>query len=109
MSELRQRSTKKDEDEDKGNKLTASQLARAEDCSFSLVEIARSIVFLLLLSGATSYFVTRESFAWNLSRPKWTQPEVIQAWLVRLYLSSIASLYVCEISDPNLIRSPERP
>jgi hypothetical protein len=92
MSELRQRSTKKDEDEDKGNKLTASQLARAEDRSFSLVEIARSIVFLLLLSGATSYFVTRESFVWNLSRPKWTQPEVIQAWLVRLYLSSTASL-----------------
>jgi hypothetical protein len=63
-------------------KLTPSQRAEAEDSSFSLLDVARIIVFLLLLSGATSYFVTRESFSWGLSRPSWTRPDVIKAWMV---------------------------
>ena len=95
MPELRQRNTTKDDvkakdsasdsdsDNDRAPKLTPSQLAKAEDSSFSWLDVARSLVFLLLLSGATSYFVTRDSFVWNVSRPSWTRPEVIQSWLVR--------------------------
>jgi hypothetical protein len=95
MPELRQRNTKddhkandsasdSDSDNDRAPKLTPSQLAKAEDSSFSWLDVARSLVFLLLLTGATSYFVTRESFVWNVSRPSWTRPDVIQAWLVCL-------------------------
>jgi hypothetical protein len=84
MSELRQRSTAKPEDkEGKADKPSVSQLAKDEDSAISLLDVARTLVFLLLLSAATSYFITRESFTWNLDRPKWTRPEVIQAWLVR--------------------------
>ena len=83
MSELRQRSAAKPEDKQaKADIPSISQLAEKEDSAFSLLDIARTLVFVLLLSGATSYFVTRESFTWNLDRPKWTRPEVLQAWLV---------------------------
>lgn len=95
--ELRQRrATAQDDDSSNENndnenvlespKLTPSQLAKAEDSSFSLLDVARTIVFLLLLSGATSYFVTRESFAWGLSRPSWTRPDVIKSWMVWIAL-----------------------
>jgi hypothetical protein len=84
MSELRQRGAAKPEDkEDIADKPSVSQLAKDEDSAFSLLDVARTLVFLLLLSAATSYFITRESFTWNLDRPKWSRPEVIQAWLVR--------------------------
>jgi hypothetical protein len=89
MSELRQRATQR-EKSDKENELekekeksSLNKLAEAEDSSFSWLDVARSIVFLLLLSGLTSYFITRNSFVWNVGRPSWTRPAVIQAWIVR--------------------------
>jgi hypothetical protein len=77
--------TEEEEEEEvvKGQKPYARALIEAEDSSFSWVDIARSIVFVLLLSGATSYFITRDSFTFNLSRPSWTRPAVIQTWIVR--------------------------
>jgi hypothetical protein len=97
MSELRQRSTKKEEAEKEKElkkeeeKPSPAELAEAEDSSFSWLDVARGIVFLLLLSGLTSYFITRSSFVWNVGRPSWTRPAVIQAWIVRPLSSSALS------------------
>ncbi|KAH8599518.1 hypothetical protein B0O99DRAFT_649297 [Bisporella sp. PMI_857] len=89
MAELRQRKDPtKPDPADSGAKpvpaekaLTPNQLAKAEDSSFSLLDVARLIVFIILSSSLVSYFVTRESFTWNLDRPKWTRPDVIKTWI----------------------------
>jgi len=84
MAELRQRTTAKKPSPSP----SPAALAKADDkSSFSLLDLARTLVLLLLLSSATSYFVTRKSFVWNLARPSWTQPGAIQAWLVSPQLS----------------------
>jgi hypothetical protein len=57
-------------------------LAKAEDSSLTLLDAARGLVLLLLISTALSYFVTRESLVWNLSRPKFTRLDVIKTWIV---------------------------
>merc|ERR1711939_1080567 len=49
-------------------KATLAARAKAEDSAFSLTDVARTIVFLLLASSALSYFVTRESFTWGIKR-----------------------------------------
>ncbi|KIM96436.1 hypothetical protein OIDMADRAFT_170147 [Oidiodendron maius Zn] len=102
MSELRQRSAAKPEDkETKTDTPSVSQLVEKEDSAFSLLDIARTLVFVLLLSGATSYFVTRESFTWNLDRPKWTRPEVLQAWLSGPKEYTDADLAAYDGTDPD--------
>ncbi|KAH6724265.1 putative membrane steroid-binding protein 2 [Leptodontidium sp. MPI-SDFR-AT-0119] len=56
---------------EKIEKASVAARAKAEDSAFSLVDVARTIVFLLLASSALSYFVTRESFTWGVKRPSW--------------------------------------
>ena len=84
-AEIRQRKPAADSSEEKeAPSPSAAALAKAEDHSpFNWLDIARSLVFLVLLSGSVSYFVTGESFLWNLQRPKWTQVDVIRSWIVR--------------------------
>lgn len=112
MPELRQRqpretakivelSSDDDDDEVTSSTPTLAERAKEEDSSFSLLDIARSIVFVLLLTGATSYFITRTSLTWNVSLPRWTRPEVIQAWIVRR-LPSIA-VFFCRTYSANSI------
>lgn len=62
--------------------LTPSQLAKKEDNSFSWVDIFRGVTFLVLLSSLVSYFITRESFVWNIERPNFTRVDVIKSWIV---------------------------
>jgi hypothetical protein len=94
MSELRQRSTKKEEEEEAKSSpsLSPAARARAEDNAITLLDLCRGLVFLLLLCGATSYIVTRESFIWNIKRPGWTRPAAIRAWIVCAVLSYNLSL-----------------
>jgi hypothetical protein len=68
------------------SKPSLAEQAKAEDNALTLLDVARTIVFVLLAGSAVSYFVTRESFVWGLQRPSWTRPEVIQSWLVRVLL-----------------------
>lgn len=66
----------------------ANKLAKEEDAApFSLVDILRSIVFIVIASCGLSYVVTKESFVWGLQRPHWTYPVVIKGYLVRGFLS----------------------
>lgn len=93
MSEVRQRTTASKESKNTvepiPTKRSASELAKAEDRSpFSFLELARSIVFLLLASSALSYFVTRESFFWNVQRPNFTRLDVVKSWMVRSMVSA---------------------
>lgn len=81
MADLRQR---KPAAETTSSKPSPAARAKAEDSAISFLDIARTIVFVILASGAVSYFVTRESFVWGVQRPSWTRPEVIQSWLVGL-------------------------
>jgi len=67
--------------------LTPSQLAKQEDDAFSWVDVLRGITFLLLFSSLISYFVTKESFTWNLERPNFTRVDVIKSWIVLLPLA----------------------
>jgi len=66
-------------------KKSAAALAKDEDSSsFSLLDIFRVLTFVLIVSSALSYFVTRKSLVWGLERPNWTRVDVINSWIVRL-------------------------
>jgi hypothetical protein len=64
-------------------KKSAAALAKDEDSSsFSLLDIFRVLTFVLIVSSALSYFVTRKSLVWGLERPNWTRVDVIKTWIV---------------------------
>jgi hypothetical protein len=66
-------------------KKSAAALAKDEDSSsFSLLDIFRVLTFVLIVSSALSYFVTRKSLVWGLERPNWTRVDVIKSWIVCL-------------------------
>lgn len=58
-------------------------LKKEDGTGFPLLEILRSLVFLLIASSALSYFVTRESLIWGLKRPQWSRIDVVKAYLVQ--------------------------
>jgi predicted heme/steroid binding protein len=72
-------------------KIVDPSLIKKED-HVSVLDVFRSLAFLVLASCALSYFVTRESLFWNVSRPKWTNPDVVRAWLVSLQLLPLRSM-----------------
>lgn len=87
--------------EQEKTKLSPSQLAKAEDSAFSLLDVARTIVFLILASTALSYFITRESFVWNLERPSWTRPAVIKSYFSGPQAYTDVSLRAYDGSSPD--------
>jgi len=97
MSEVRQRNTTKP----KADPPSAAARVKAEDSSFSLLDAARAVCLLLLVSSAVSYFVTRESFVWNIQRPKFTQIEVIKAWINGPQQYTDADLAAYDGTDPD--------
>jgi hypothetical protein len=83
-SAVRQRKVEVNSTTVKSNgKIVDPAMIKRED-SVSVVEVFRTIAFLVLASCALSYFVTKESLFWNISRPKWTNVDVVKAWLVSL-------------------------
>lgn len=85
---------------------------KAEDSAISWLDIARSIVFLILASSAVSWLVTRESFVWGLQRPNFTRFDVLKSWLVSSTPSKFYAM--CHLSilwpyTPAKTRYPERP
>ena len=80
-SAVRQRKVESNNTAKNNGKIVDPSLLRKED-HISVLDVFRSIAFLALASCALSYFVTRESLFWNISRPKWTNPDVVKAWLV---------------------------
>ncbi len=78
-----------------------------EDEGISFVDILRTIVFVVLVSGAVSYFVTRDSFTWGLQRPQWTRVEVVKTWFVRILCSLLSSL-VSGVLELDLVSFWER-
>ncbi len=67
------------------SKKSLSDLARAEDdisTTSMVVEIARSIILVLVLSTALSYFITGDSLVWNVKRPRFTYPAYIRSIFV---------------------------
>lgn len=98
MSEVRQRKPIAD------SKPTPAERAKAEDSAISLLDVARTIIFVILASSAVSYFVTRESFVWGIERPNWTRPEVIQSWLQGPKQYTDADLRAYDGSDPDLTK-----
>lgn len=70
------------------NGTTLQDKVKKEDAGGSVIlDVARTVVFLVLASCALSYLVTRESFVWGVKRPSWTNPDMIKAWLVRVFSS----------------------
>ncbi|KAG9229154.1 putative membrane steroid-binding protein 2 [Amylocarpus encephaloides] len=64
------------------DKTVPTEVLKKEDStSFSLLDIARTVVFLVLVSSVSSYFITGESFVWNVARPQWTKIEHVKAWM----------------------------
>jgi hypothetical protein len=81
---------------------TPAARAKAEDAApFSILDIARSLVFLLIASSALSYFVTKDSFIWGVKRPQWTRLEVIKSYIV-----SCPSLAFLALELPELFLLP---
>ncbi|KAF4624449.1 hypothetical protein G7Y89_g13725 [Cudoniella acicularis] len=107
--ELRQRkapapaSSSSTEAEDETPKKVNKKIIDEEDSSpFSILDIARTLVFLLLASSALSYFVTRDSFVWNAKRPKWTRVDVIKAYLAGPKQYTDADLAAYDGTNPDL-------
>jgi len=99
MAEIRERKPTKPKDADVVVDGPAVLAAR-EDSAISLLDIARSIVLLLLVSTALSYLITRDSFVWNIQRPKFTRPEVIKAWINGPVHYTDADLAAYDGTDP---------
>ncbi|RFU31931.1 hypothetical protein B7463_g4399, partial [Scytalidium lignicola] len=88
MSEVRQRAVgdskkeKKEKEEEKEDAApTLAARVKAEDSAISVLDIFRSIFFLILVSSAFSWLVTRESLIWGLQRPNFTRLDVLKSWL----------------------------
>lgn len=79
---------------EKIEKASVAARAKAEDSAFSLVDVARTIVFLLLASSALSYFVTRESFTWGVKRPSWATVGGIRSLIVSLIILHLRTCHL---------------
>ncbi|CAG8981760.1 hypothetical protein HYALB_00013977 [Hymenoscyphus albidus] len=98
-SEVRQR--KPATTESGAGKPVPQSVIKKED-SVSTLDIFRALFFLVLASCALSYFVTRESFVWNVARPKWTRVEAIQAFLAGPKQYTDEDLKAYDGSNPEL-------
>jgi hypothetical protein len=85
MADVRQRKKAEPPSTPSKSPKSASTLAKEEDTSsFSILDIFRVLTFVILVSSALSYFVTRESFVWGLERPDFTRLDVLKSWLVTI-------------------------
>jgi len=83
MADVRQRKKAEPPSTPSKSPKSATTLAKEEDTSsFSILDIFRVLTFVILVSSALSYFVTRESFVWGLERPDFTRLDVLKSWLV---------------------------
>lgn len=61
----------------------AAELIENEDNTFSFIDIIRLLVLFALISGVISYFITGESFIWNVPAYTWKRPVAhMKLWLV---------------------------
>ncbi|PVH89561.1 cytochrome b5 [Cadophora sp. DSE1049] len=81
-------------------KATLAARAKAEDSAFSLTDVARTIVFLLLASSALSYFVTRENFTWGVRRPSWATVAGVKSLIAGQQALTDSDLKAFDGSDP---------
>jgi len=95
---VRQRKTTKDPASTAGGREEA--ISRS-GFSISLLDILRSVVFLVLASGLTSWLVTGEDFWWG-RRPAFTRADVVKAWLNGPVQFTDADLKKYDGSDPEL-------
>jgi hypothetical protein len=89
MTDVRQRNVQKPDEGPVPAKVPTSApnpaaTAKKEDDGdgFSFLEVARTCVLLLVALSAVSWFVTKESFTFNLERPNFTRLDVIKTWIV---------------------------
>lgn len=60
-----------------------TRLVEIEDSSFSLLDIFRTITLFIIMSSVISYFITGESFVWNIQSHVWKRPvTLLRIWLV---------------------------
>jgi len=69
---------------------------------FTLLDILRLLLGLLLLSSTLSYLITGTSLIWNYPRPSFTRPARLRAWLRGPLLLSLSELSLYNGSDPSL-------
>ena len=85
MADVRQRKKAEPPSTPSKSPKSASTLAKEEDTSsFSILDIFRVLTFVILVSSALSYFVTRKSFVWGVERPDFTRLDVLKSWLVTI-------------------------
>ncbi|RKF61733.1 hypothetical protein OnM2_039005 [Erysiphe neolycopersici] len=78
-NELRQRNKTKRLSSEADN---VTRLVQIEDNSFTLLDIFRTITLLILMSSVISYFITGESFVWNIQSHVWKRPvTLLRLWL----------------------------
>ncbi|QSZ35616.1 hypothetical protein DSL72_008486 [Monilinia vaccinii-corymbosi] len=66
---------------EKKSQQSLNKLVSEEDSApFSLVDLLRSLVFIVVASCGLSYVVTGESYVWGLKRPNWSRVEVVRAY-----------------------------
>jgi hypothetical protein len=82
MSEVRHRTSAK---RPEPVAMTPAARAKEEDSTITLLDICRGVVFVVLISSALSWFVTRDSLVWNIQRPAFTRLDVIKIWIVSIY------------------------
>lgn len=72
-------------------KKSLNKIAADEDAApFSLVDILRSLVFILIASCGLSYVITRNSYFWGVKRPNWAHVEVLKTYWVSGFFTLFA-------------------
>ncbi|KAH6680248.1 putative membrane steroid-binding protein 2 [Halenospora varia] len=92
---------KQDDPTDSAKGVPLSVIKKEDSAPFSLIELLRTVAFIILASSALSYFVTRESFVWGMKRPSWTKPEQIKAWMAGPIQYTDADLAAFDGTDPS--------
>ncbi|POS85807.1 hypothetical protein EPUL_002678 [Erysiphe pulchra] len=78
-NELRQRNKAKSSASKADN---VTRLVEIEDSSFSVMDIFRTITLITIMSCVISYFITGESFVWNIQSHVWKRPVMsLRIWL----------------------------
>lgn len=106
MSDVRQRNVQKPDEGAVLQKVPTTvpdpdlaKRVKEEDDAFSLLDIARTCVLLLLVLSAVSWLVTRDSFTFNVPRPNFTRLDVIKTWIVCSPPSDIPHIYTNHLTE----------
>jgi len=100
MAEIRKRTVPVSSPEEEKPSLTARVKAEDRGNSFSVLEVARFVTLIVLVTGLLSYFVTGKDFHWGI-RPSFTTQKYWKSLMTRPISLTDAELKAYDGTDPD--------